>query len=47
MDPDHFILFLAAALKSSDIVGLLKQITQPNHDKYADLISAELHRHLQ
>ena len=28
MDPDHFILCLAAALKSLDIVGELKQITQ-------------------
>ena len=41
MDPDHFILCLAAALKSPDIVGQLKQITQPNHDEFADLISAE------
>ena len=47
MDPDHFILCLAAALKSPDIVGQLNQITQPNHDEFADLISAELHRQLQ
>ena len=47
MDPDHFILCLAAALKSPDIVGQLKQITQTNHDEFADLISAELYRQLQ
>ena len=47
MDPDHFILCLAAALKSPDIVGQLKQITQPNHDEFADLISTELYRQLQ
>ena len=47
MDPDNFILCLAAALKSPDIVGQLKQITQPNHDEFTDLISAELYRQLQ
>ena len=47
MDSDHFSLCLAVALKSPDIVGQLKQITQPNHDEFADLISAELHRQLQ
>ena len=47
MDPGHFILCLAAALKSPDIVGQLKQITQPNHDEFTDLISAELYRQLQ
>ena len=47
MDPAHFILCLASALKSPDIVGQLKQITQSNYDEFADLISAELHRQLQ
>ena len=47
MDPDQFILCLAAALKSPDIVGQWKQITQPNHDDFADRISAELYIQLQ
>ena len=47
MDPDHFILCLAAALKSSDIVSQLKQITLPNRDEFADLISNELHKQLK
>ena len=47
MNPDHFILCLAAALKSPDIVGQLKEITHPSRDELADLISSELHRQLK
>ena len=47
MNPDHFILCLAAALKSPDIVGQLKEITHPSRDEFADLISSELHRQLK
>ena len=47
MSPDHFILCLTAALKSSDIVSQLKQITLPNRDEFADLISSELHKQLK
>ena len=43
----HFILCLAAALKSPDIVGQLKEITHPSRDEFADLISSELHRQLK
>ena len=44
MDPDHFILCLAAALKSPDIKSHLKQIIQPSRQEYADLISCEIHK---
>ena len=47
MNPDHFILCLAAALKSPNIVGQLKEITHPSRDEFADLISSELHRQLK
>ena len=47
INPDHFILCLAAALKSPDIVGQLKEITHPSRDEFADLISSELHRQLK
>ena len=47
MSPDHFILCLTAALKSSDIVSQLKQMTLPNRDEFADLISSELHKQLK
>ena len=47
MDPDHFIFYLAAALKSSDIVSQLKQITLPNRDEFADLFSSELYKQLK
>ena len=41
------ILCLAAAFKSPDIVGQLQQITQPNYDEFADLISAKSYGQLQ
>ena len=43
MNSDHFILCLAAALKSPNIVGQLKEITHSSRDEFSDLISSELH----
>ena len=47
MDPDHFILCLAAALKSPNIKGQLKQIIQSSRQKFADLISSAIHKQLK
>ena len=47
MDPDHFILCLAAALKSPNIMGKLKQIIQPSRQEFTNLISSEIHKQLK
>ena len=47
MSPEHFALYLAASLKSPDIIKLLKEITHPNREEFADMISGELHKQLR
>ena len=47
MSPEHFALCLAAALKSPDIIKLLKEITHPNREEFPDMISGELHKQLR
>ena len=47
MSPEHFAFCLAAALKSPDIIKLLKEITHPNREEFADMISGELHNQLR
>ena len=47
MEPDHFILCLAVALKSLDIVRQLKQIPQPSRQEFADLISSEINKQIK
>ena len=47
ISPEHFALCLTAALKLPDIQELLKQITQPTREEFADMISSELHRQLK
>ena len=44
ISPEHFALCLATALKLPDIKELLKEITHPNREEFADMISGELHR---
>ena len=44
MSLEHFALCLTTALKLPDIQGLLKQITHPSREEFADMISSELHR---
>ena len=41
------LLCLAAALKSTNIKGQLKQIIQPSWQEFADLISSEIHKQLK
>ena len=41
------LLCLAAALKSPNIKGQLKQIIQPSWQEFADLISSEIHKQLK
>ena len=47
MSPDHFILCLTTALNAPDIRDLLKDITKPNREEFADMIYNELHRQLK
>ena len=47
MSPEHFVMWLTAALKLSDIQHLFKQIAHPSREEYADMISSELHRQLK
>ena len=47
MSPDHFILCLTTALNAPDIRDLLKDITKPSREEFADMISSELHRQLK
>ena len=47
ISPEHFALCLATALKLPDIKELLKEITHPNREEFADMISGELHRQLK
>ena len=47
MSPEHVALCLTAALKLPDIQELLKQITHPSHEEFADMISSDLHRRLK
>ena len=47
MSPEHFALCLTTALKLPNIQGLLKQITHPSREEFADMISSELHRQLK
>ena len=47
MSPDHFILCLTTALNAPDIRDLLKDITKPSSEEFADMISSELHRQLK
>ena len=47
ISPEHFTLCLATALKLPSIKELLKEITHPNREEFADMISGELHRQLK
>ena len=47
ISPEHFALCFATALKLPDIKELLKEITHPNRERFADMISGELHRKLK
>ena len=47
MSAKHFALCLTAALKLPDIQKLMKQITHPSREEFADMISSELHKQLK